>query len=71
MGFVRNGRHIFWTAALSTPELTVLSPPMIDLLDDLLLLFRPLFETPTGLPPEREHGHHIRLLLGTVPVAVP
>jgi hypothetical protein len=35
-------------------------------LDDLLLLF----DTPTGLSPEREHNHHICLLPATAPIAV-
>jgi hypothetical protein len=70
MGFICNGRRIFWTVVPTALELAILLPPTIDLLEDLLLQFEPLFETPTGLPPERERSHHIRLLLGTTPVAV-
>jgi hypothetical protein len=40
------------------------------LLDTLLLSFEDLFVELQGLPPPRRHDHRIRLLPGTVPVAV-
>jgi hypothetical protein len=59
MGFVCNGRCIFWATVPTTLEHAVLSPPTTGLREDLLLQFGPLFETLTGLPPENERNHHI------------
>lgn len=39
-------------------------------LEDLLLEFAPLFDTPRGLPPPRRQDHHIHILPSTAPVVV-
>jgi hypothetical protein len=70
MGFVRNGHRIFWTAATLTPELSAITSASSDLFEELLLQFAPIFEEPTGLPPEGERSHRICLLPGTPPVVV-
>jgi hypothetical protein len=78
MGFVRNDHHILWHASDtegSRSSLHAISESANDdntgnLMDDLLEQFVPLFEAPIGLPPQRTRCHKIRLLSGTVPVAV-
>jgi hypothetical protein len=70
MGFVRNGRRVFWTATPTSPGRTALMATTPDLLDKLLLQFAAIFEETSGLPPERRQRHQIRLLPGTPPVAV-
>jgi hypothetical protein len=70
MGFVHNGHRIFWTAATLTPELSAITSASSDLFEELLLQFAPIFEEPTGLPPEGERSHRICLLPGTPPVVV-
>jgi hypothetical protein len=42
----------------------------IDLMEDLLQSIASLFDTPTGLPPPRDHQHRIHLVPGTAPVVV-
>jgi hypothetical protein len=39
-------------------------------MDDLLCTFSNLFIEPTGLPPQRDHFHEIRLLPGTPPLVM-
>jgi hypothetical protein len=41
-----------------------------DLMGDLLDNFVAIFTEPTGLPPQRDRCHEIRLLSDTPPVAV-
>jgi hypothetical protein len=41
-----------------------------DLLSSLLATFSDVFAEPQGLPPPRNHDHHIHLIPGTQPVAV-
>jgi hypothetical protein len=42
----------------------------IDVLEELLHHFSPLFAKPTGLPPDRHCSHHIRWLSGTPTIVV-
>jgi hypothetical protein len=77
MGSVRNSHCILWHASDiegSRSSLHAISESANDddtsnLMDDLLERFTPLFEAPTGLPPQQTHCHKIRLLPGTAPVA--
>jgi hypothetical protein len=39
-------------------------------MDDLLCTFSNLFIEPTGLPPQQDHFHEIRLLRGTPPLVM-
>jgi hypothetical protein len=41
-----------------------------NIMEDLLLYYEDLFATPVDLPPQRSRCHQIRLLPGTLPVAV-
>jgi hypothetical protein len=59
MAFVRHGHRAQWWADSSPAPLTM-----------LLLEFATLFEEPTGLPPDRQRAHQIRLLPNTALVAV-
>jgi hypothetical protein len=78
MGFVRNGHRILWHASDtegSRSSLHAISESTNDdntdnLMDDLLERFVPLFEAPIGLPPQWTRRHKIRLLSGTMPLAV-
>jgi hypothetical protein len=71
ISFVRHGRAVRWSAS-APPEL--LGPTIAaasgEVLEELLLRFVVLFTKPTGLPPQRQRCHQIRLLPGTPPVAV-
>jgi hypothetical protein len=68
--FDRNGRRVKWTATGTTSPTPSIATASADLLPDLLQEFSSLFQDPTGLPPQRQQPHRIRLLPGTAPVAV-
>jgi hypothetical protein len=59
MAFVRHDHRAQWWADSSPAPLAM-----------LLLEFATLFEEPTGLPPDRQRAHQIRLLPETAPVAI-
>jgi hypothetical protein len=42
----------------------------VDLMEELLIEFSPLFQEPAGLPPPWSRCHYIQLLPRTAPVAV-
>jgi hypothetical protein len=70
MAFVRNGHHVLWQTPDTLPAHPVLMVADADLMEDLLSTFSNLFIEPTGLPPQQDRYHEIRLLLGILPVAV-
>jgi hypothetical protein len=41
-----------------------------DLMDELLIVFAPLFQEPAGLPPPQSWCHRIQLLPGTAPITM-
>jgi hypothetical protein len=68
--FVRNAHTMRWTVMDHTPAPTAFTASTDDVMGDLLLRFEGIFTTPIGLSPVRPRSHHIRLLPGTLPVAV-
>jgi hypothetical protein len=70
MAFVRNGHHVLWQITDAPPAHPVLMAADADLLEDLLSTFSSLFTEPAGLPLQWDRYHEIRLLPGTLPVAV-
>ena len=70
LSFWRHGHMVRWTGIGGSPPRCNALDMAHKLLDTLLLSFEDLFVEPQGLPPPRRHDHRIRLLPGTVPVAV-
>jgi hypothetical protein len=70
LGFVQNGHHVVWMAAVPQAPQPCLLAALTELLEDLLAAFDDLFVEPTRLPPQRQRCHHIRLFPGTEAVAV-
>jgi hypothetical protein len=59
-----------WSMVEFAPPPTTLLMVSIDLMEDLLLRFEPLFREPTGLSLPRQCSHQIWLHLDTVSVVV-
>jgi hypothetical protein len=70
LAFVPNGRHVLWSAAASPLSTPTLAAASLDMMDDLLLQYTRLFDTPIGLPPDCKCCHRIRLPPSTEAVAV-
>jgi hypothetical protein len=71
LSFCRDGRDVHWSASVPPEPLgPAVAAVVDDVLGDLLLRFEPLFSEPSGLPPQRNCCHQIRLVPGTPPVAV-
>jgi hypothetical protein len=70
MTFIRNGHCVLWIATDVSPAPPHLLTTTNDLMDDLLVQFKPLSVSPVGLPPTRGHCHKIQLLPSIEPVAV-
>jgi hypothetical protein len=69
MGLRTSINDVLETRTQGVPRCCVVSEGK-ELLDNLLQSYEDLFEEPRGLPPARRHDHHIRLLPGTMPIAV-
>jgi hypothetical protein len=59
MAFVRNGRHICWTAEEAGDGPAKLFTVEADLMEELLGQFSAVFAPLQGLPPTRQRCHHI------------
>jgi hypothetical protein len=58
-----------WTMAVvqqTQDKLPIISPPLV--IQQMLSEYQDIFVEPAALPPHREYGHAIPLLLGVVPV---
>jgi hypothetical protein len=71
MSFKRHGRIVHWSGSAPPEPLgPTIAAASSDVMGKLLLRFTPLFTEPTGLSPQRQRCHLIRLLPGTPPVVV-
>jgi hypothetical protein len=70
IAFIHDGHRIVWSVASASPAPPTLLTTWVDVMDDLLQHFAPLFETSIGLPLPHKHMHQIRLLPSTAPVEV-
>jgi hypothetical protein len=69
LAFVRNGCHVLWLVTPTPATVATLDATTSDMLNDLIQ-YDALFQAPSSLPPAPQRYHRIRLLPGTMTVAV-
>jgi hypothetical protein len=70
LSFMRDGHQICWAAMDAMAGMPTLLAIDTDIMGGLLLRYEALFATLVGLPPQHSWCHQIRLLMGTLLVAV-